>query len=863
MALTDYIFLTGTALTVRGGSATSLDAITLTRSGSTTLSVSVDVSNDFLGGGDLPAFTTTFPASAITSIRIEAGAAVDTINVNGITSGAPLTIASGDGNDVINIGGGNFDNVSSNVTILDGAGGDTLTLNDLTATTFRNATLTSTSISGMGAGVITYVPADFTQLTINGSTRGNTFNVNGAGATGSSLITTLNTGTGVDNVFLKANVGRVNINGMNGLDNVRIGNAGSVAGIVGQVFINNVGSRSAIFVDDFASTAAKNWSVHGSAITTLAPGQINYVGSSTRLLEINTGTGDDVANIYGTSALDTTINSAAGNETMNFFNGGAATLPQKLNIMNVSGQSSLFIDASGDTVARSLTLTSNSISGVGFGPLNFDPNDIAALSFNGGNGGNTYNIVSTIPGKTLTLYGGSGSDTAIVRGPFTSKIIYGGGPNLTGNGDLLQVIGTGSQSAVYTPSSVMPGDGAIAIGGQLILFTGLEAPATVSSLASLKLVAPNGGDTINIDSPVAGQNRISGSSGGVPFAPLSFSAVPAVTLDLSTNEGSGANDIVTVGTAGLNATGLSQFNVDTGGGSNLFSAQGGNVKLNNPNPGAGNLTVNASGSAVVTLAAGQRLAGMNLSGSARVNVPAGNSYLHLGGLSIAPTASLDLFDNDLIIQSTSGGKAGLLNNINGYLKTGRNRGAWSGAGIRSTAAGAVSARNVGLAAIVNDRGNGTVVRSELNGQAVDANTILIKYTYDGDSDLNGMINADDYARIDSGYATRLTSKGYYNGDFDYSGLIDADDYFLIDRAMGTQGAVLAGETPVAVAASSAPATPPVPEPVVAELEAGETPTETRTSSKTQKRITHHRRQPTSKPVSTLQLEGLARFFRAV
>src|SRR6266487_3072183 len=83
LAATDYAFLTGTALTIRGGDAASADVITLAKSG-TDLSVTIDVSSDFLGAGDLPAFTLTFPSAAITSINLQSGGAVDILNINGL-----------------------------------------------------------------------------------------------------------------------------------------------------------------------------------------------------------------------------------------------------------------------------------------------------------------------------------------------------------------------------------------------------------------------------------------------------------------------------------------------------------------------------------------------------------------------------------------------------------------------------------------------------------------------------------------------------------------------------------------------------------------------------------------------------------
>jgi hypothetical protein len=72
--------------------------------------------------------------------------------------------------------------------------------------------------------------------------------------------------------------------------------------------------------------------------------------------------------------------------------------------------------------------------------------------------------------------------------------------------------------------------------------------------------------------------------------------------------------------------------------------------------------------------------------------------------------------------------------------------------------------------------------------------IRIKSTFNGDANGDGAVDADDYARIDAGYASG--GKGWENGDFDYSGRVDGDDYFLIDRAFGEQGVI--GAAPAAV-----------------------------------------------------------------
>src|SRR5436853_5173006 len=80
LAATDYAFLTGAAFTIRGGDATSADVITLAKT-NTDLSLTIDVSSDFLGGGDLAPFTVTFPSASITSINVQSGGGIDTLNI--------------------------------------------------------------------------------------------------------------------------------------------------------------------------------------------------------------------------------------------------------------------------------------------------------------------------------------------------------------------------------------------------------------------------------------------------------------------------------------------------------------------------------------------------------------------------------------------------------------------------------------------------------------------------------------------------------------------------------------------------------------------------------------------------------------
>jgi hypothetical protein len=54
----------------------------------------------------------------------------------------------------------------------------------------------------------------------------------------------------------------------------------------------------------------------------------------------------------------------------------------------------------------------------------------------------------------------------------------------------------------------------------------------------------------------------------------------------------------------------------------------------------------------------------------------------------------------------------------------------------------------------------------------------------GDTDGNGVIDFNDYARVDFGFNNHLS--GWGNGDFDRNGVVDFDDYALIDYAFNVQ-----------------------------------------------------------------------------
>jgi hypothetical protein len=89
---------------------------------------------------------------------------------------------------------------------------------------------------------------------------------------------------------------------------------------------------------------------------------------------------------------------------------------------------------------------------------------------------------------------------------------------------------------------------------------------TTAVPTTLTFITPAGTDVITIDSPAAGQSRISGTSGGVAFESITFTNIQTVLIDTGTNDVAGSDaDIITIASE-LLATGLQSLTITTGSG---------------------------------------------------------------------------------------------------------------------------------------------------------------------------------------------------------------------------------------------------------------------------------------------------------
>ena len=148
-------------------------------------------------------------------------------------------------------------------------------------------------------------------------------------------------------------------------------------------------------------------------------------------------------------------------------------------------------------------------------------------------------------------------------------------------------------------------------------------------------------------------------------------------------------------------------------------------------------------------------------------------------LSIAATGAADLQNNALIVNTTP------YATIEGYVVSGFNAFNWNGAGINSsTAATFLEPTSLGIA------DNADALFATFNSVPVTSTSTIIRYTYYGDCDLNGLVDNDDYALIDAGFSA--SSGKWFLGDLDYTGVVDNDDYALIDAGFSGQGTPLGG-----------------------------------------------------------------------
>ncbi len=363
----------------------------------------------------------------------------------------------------------------------------------------------------------------------------------------------------------------------------------------------------------------------------------------------------------------------------------------------------------------------------------------------------------------------------------------------SGNTFTLRLDSSGTQEQIFTSVSA----------------TGTPAySAAIGSFSSLSFSGSGAGDELNIDL----SNGTPIPSGGVSFAGSGNNSQVIVTGSSGNDTIAASNTGLTFGSASATYSNVAMVSLNLGkgndvvtdslttpmlafalgSGSDTLNVNAGTVSFDQDVQGDGtSLSVNVASGAAVAFASSEHLAALNLTGGS-ATVSGSDNVLVTQSLSITGGGKLDLAGNAMVVNDAS---SGALGEVAALITSGRNGGSWDGAGIvTSMAAGSLA--TIGVSQASDALGVGSTQTGSWEGQTVSGSAVLVRYTYAGDANLDGVINGDDYFKIDNGFGGGAT--GYSNGDFNYDGRIDADDYFVIDSNYGH------AQTAMAAAAQAAP-----------------------------------------------------------
>jgi hypothetical protein len=311
---------------VRGG-AGSADVITISSSGASSITISVDPLNDvpgtgsLPGAGNLPAFVSTYSISDVNSIVVQAGDGSDTINVNGLPASLPLTINgeigsdiinlnsvpagavvnvnAGSGDDTIALGGGNIvANLLGQITLDGQEGVDTIVFDDSASSGAASYTIETTSFTIGGSAPIGLGGAE--GVTLKANAFSNVININGS-VFGRPI--TILAGGGDDTIFV---------------------GAGRLSSIPATVTLDGQAGSDSVIVDDSNEPIGQLYFVQATNITRAGFGPLLYSNIESLKLTADAANSAVVVNST-TAATSTTVNGGEGTDVITISDTAAAS----------------------------------------------------------------------------------------------------------------------------------------------------------------------------------------------------------------------------------------------------------------------------------------------------------------------------------------------------------------------------------------------------------------------------------------------------------------------------------------------------------------------------------------------------------
>ncbi len=580
-------------------------------------------------------------------------------------------------------------------------------------------------------------------------------------------------GTGKGN--LDINAGQLEMNGNNLSINGLNGAAGN---------LNNRSHTQTVTLGNGNASGA-----FGGTITSVG-------GSSASYLDVvKTGTGTQVFSGTCTYGGYTLVNQGL----VSFTAGTAISAGADI---SVAGTGAVSLSASGTAQSLNLVGVTCNVTALGAAGLSVTgTGSTAALTFNfvGASGTDTRGIPLSLTG-TVADTGGVTLTTSATMGQATwlSAMNLGSVERVfnigQGGGNVdLELAGpvSGTSSIVKSGAGCLQFAASSPVAGPISLTAGTLSFALGNNLFSAVPALGVSGGVLDLNSTTQTFSTVTFSGGSTtstgtlgassfvlsPVAP----AVVSVATTLA-NAGSVTASLTFTGSGTATVTGSLNYTGRTtmAGSGELLIAE----PFNKPtatlySTGSGTLALGAPVSApAYALAA--NVAGISVTGTGTVLVPAVarsgalERVLVAGKVSIAAGARLDLSDNDMLVTGMSETAV---------------RGLVAGGELTSSYGNPLG----GLAVITNSNGEGGVLYPVFDGQVATAGAVLVKYTYLGDTDLSGSVDATDLANTLAGMSGGLT--GWVNGDFNYDGVVNGADVSLLLASLQGQGASVGGAVP--------------------------------------------------------------------
>jgi hypothetical protein len=711
---------------VSGGGLIGQNTLTIFNSGTITVGGNVFITLDPGPGG----LTNTGTLQATIGTLLFAGGSY-TNNGGTITAQLGGTVVLSDG---AVITGGKY---------ATGTNGGQVQTNVLSAVQVSNGTITNVGMTVVGTS----------SLTIGGTiTNNGSLNVGASTGTARLLVgnasvtlngtgtTTLSTGTGT--AVIDGNGGTLNIgsqqlihgDGTIGTGALGINNAGTISAddLILTINIGSLGMTNTGVLQNVTGghLIINNVGGAGGGVINNAGGLIDAFGNSLSV-DLNNGVVVKGGTINHATGSRKGVNVLSTSATLaNLMNNGVVSLTNgTLTLVGTINDSDLGTIVDGaDLEPATLTVGSGSVSLVGHGEL--------AVGLNA--------VVTGSPGGMLT------------NGP--QHVIDGSGT--LGN----NAIGLINQGTVIpfngSTFTVNPGIGNLVNSGTIQSSTSL-APETGTLALSF-----NVGTCTN-------SGTILAASGGLI-------TLSAGTLDSSSGTiivtGAGAGTVTAVGTLVNNSGLLIAPGIKLDGQfTNLFTTLGPAV-TGTSLVGAGSFTNGDATHPFASTRVFPLRVGTFTANSGTTSFAAGGGTLGTGSISsltMAPGARLDVANHDLIIDYAS---TSPIATVASLVASGYAGGAWNGPGIDSIIAAAIDGDPLVTHKVGLGYADASMIGSPatFSGQSIDSTASLIRYTYVGDANIDGHVNALDFNAVASNFGG--AAKIWPQGDFNYDGQVNTADF---------------------------------------------------------------------------------------